>query len=63
MTIMPDHIYMAAIIPPKLAVAEHEDIEKENGDSRFPTKERPADKAVLGKPLLEPQLLCHDGRD
>jgi putative transposase len=36
LTIMPDHVHMAAIIPPKLAIAElMGDTERENGDSRF----------------------------
>ena len=37
--------------------------EGKNGDSRFPTTKKSAEKAVLGEPLLEPRLLCHDGRD
>jgi hypothetical protein len=35
------------------------DSERENGDSHFPTKEKPVDEAALGKSLLEPRLLCH----
>jgi hypothetical protein len=35
------------------------DIEGENGDSRFPTSEKPSDETVLGKSFLEPRLLCH----
>ena len=38
-------------------------IERENGDSRFPTTKKPTDKTVLGKSLLEPRLLCNDCRD
>ena len=38
------------------------DTERENGDSRIPTTEKPADEAVFGKSFLEPQLLCHDNR-
>ena len=38
------------------------DIERENGDSRFPTTEKPSDKTILGESFLEPRLLCHDGR-
>ncbi len=39
------------------------DIKGKNGDSRFSTTQKPADKTVLGKSLLEPRLLCYDGRD
>ena len=37
--------------------------EGKNGDSRFSTPKKPANKTVLGKPFLEPRLLCHDGWD
>ena len=39
------------------------DIERKNGDSRFSTAQQTANKAVLGESLLEPRLLCDDGRD
>ena len=37
--------------------------EGQNGDSRFTAAEKLTEKAVLGQSLLEPRLLCHDGRD
>jgi REP element-mobilizing transposase RayT len=54
MTIMPDHVHLVAIIPPKLAISEVMGILK---------GKKPANKAVLGQPLLEPRVLRHDGRD
>jgi putative transposase len=48
MTIMPDYIHLAAIIPPKMSVSElMGDIERKNGDSRFSTGKMSANKTVL----------------
>ena len=44
-------------------IGAYGDIERENGDRRFPTAKKTANKAVLGKSLLEPRLLCNDSRD
>jgi hypothetical protein len=52
------------IIPPKAGNFRSNGYFKgKNGDSHFSTNEKTADEAVLGKSLLEPRLLCDDGRD
>ena len=63
-TIMTDHVHMVAIIPPKLAVSELMGILKgKTAIAVLQQQKSLRKKPYWGKPLLEPRLLCHDGRD